>query len=506
MTNQLQDLIKEYNGLTKRRKQFLEVISLMYWDLQTKAPRGATDERSETIGTMYTEVFKELISDKSEALLNRLLEKENFDQLTKVLQLSVTNDKKELDRYKKIPPERYGAYKALTAKAQTIWAEAKEKNDFLLFQPYLEEIVAFQQEFIELRGYNGHKYNTLLDDYEPGMTTETLDAIFVYIKEKTISLLRKIETSAHEPKVDILHKSYDAKRQEELSLRMLRDMGYDFDRGRLDISAHPFTIKINTGDVRITTRYEEQLLSSALFSSIHEGGHGLYEQNIDPALRETSLSEAASTGIHESQSRYWENILGRSQAFWKYFGPIVREIFPENLQSVSNEALYYAVNKIQPSFIRVEADEITYNLHIILRYELEKDLINGVITVADLPRLWNEKMETYLGIKPDQDSQGVLQDVHWSDGLFGYFPTYSLGNIYAAQFTKKLREGIPNYEELIEKGNFKPILDWLKENIHRHGAMMQPEALLEKVTGEGINPQYFIEYIEEKYADIYQLD
>lgn len=365
--------------------------------------------------------------------------------------------------------------------------------------------MAFQREFIELRGYQGDRYNDLLEDYEPGMTTEVLDQIFAYIKEKTIPLLRQIMAAKSGPHAEVVKRNYPIQGQRELCLKVLEAMGYDFNKGRLDVSTHPFTIKINSGDIRITTRYEENFLNSGLFSTIHEGGHGLYEQNIDEALLDTSLSEAASTGIHESQSRFWENILGRSKGFWNYFGPIVQNTFPQSLKNTTVEELYRAVNKIEPSFIRVEADEVTYNLHIILRYELERDLIDGVITVADLPRLWKEKMEAYLGITPPNDREGVLQDIHWADGMFGYFPTYSLGNVYAAQFTKKLKADLPNYDELVESGNFKPILAWLKENIHRHGALLEPSELVKKVTGEEINPQYFVEYIEAKYKGIYEI-
>ncbi|GAB6085666.1 carboxypeptidase M32 [Alkaliphilus crotonatoxidans] len=503
--NQLKALVEQYNGLVKRRKQFIEVLSLLQWDLLTKAPKKTMDERSETIGTIYTEVFKLTVSDELEALLGRLMEKENFEGLSETLQKAIIYDKKQMDRYKKIPPERYGAYKTLTTKAQGVWEEAREKNDFKMFQPYLEGIVAFQREFIELRGYQGDRYNDLLEDYEPGMTTEVLDQIFAYIKEKTIPLLRQIMAAKSGPHAEVVKRNYPIQGQRELCLKVLEAMGYDFNKGRLDVSTHPFTIKINSGDIRITTRYEENFLNSGLFSTIHEGGHGLYEQNIDEALLDTSLSEAASTGIHESQSRFWENILGRSKGFWNYFGPIVQNTFPQSLKNTTVEELYRAVNKIEPSFIRVEADEVTYNLHIILRYELERDLIDGVITVADLPRLWKEKMEAYLGITPPNDREGVLQDIHWADGMFGYFPTYSLGNVYAAQFTKKLKADLPNYDELVESGNFKPILAWLKENIHRHGALLEPSELVKKVTGEEINPQYFVEYIEAKYKGIYEI-
>lgn len=505
-TDRLTDLTEAYGSLIKKRKHYIEAVALMQWDLQTNAPRGAVQGRSEAIGTISTEAFMLLTSDELDGLLTELLKIENYESLSPVLQVAVKEDKRELERYRKIPTDKYRAYKTLTAKAQAVWQEAKMNNDFQLFQPYLEEIVQYQRDVLELFGYKGDKYNVLLDQYEPGMTTEILDEIFQYIKDKTIPLVKKIQLTGNRLNEEMLLKPYGVEKQKELSRRVLQDMGYDFNRGRMDVSAHPFTIKLNSGDVRLTTHFSEHYFKNALYASIHEGGHALYEQNISHELKDTSLFGGASMGIHESQSRYWENMIGRSLEFWKYFYTPTAELFKENLMGTTAETMYKAINKIQPSLIRILADELTYNLHIILRYEIEKDLINGMIEVADLPRVWNEKMEDYLGIRPEKDGEGVLQDVHWSSGMFGYFPSYSLGNVYAAQFAKKMKETIANYEDIIEKGNFKPILNWLRENIHSHGKLYKPAELVQRVTGEAINPKYFIEYVENKYQKIYQLD
>lgn len=505
MNSKLQGLIESYEASVKNRRYYEHAVALMSWDVQTHIPKGAVEERSAAIGALSTELFKLSTSEELEQLLKELSEEENYKQLSLPLQRSVEEDKKQLERFRKIPPEKFGAYRSLTAKAQSVWQEAKAKNDFAMFQPYFEQIMTYLKEFVEYFGYEGHRYNALLDQYEPGMTVEQLDPLFQQLKEKTIPLLEKIKASTNGPKDEMLYQTYAVDKQREISIKILKDMGYDFDRGRLDLSAHPFTIELNGDDVRVTTRFEENSLTSALFSSIHEGGHGLYEQNIDKSLRSTVLAHGVSMGIHESQSRFWENFIGRSKAFWDYFGPTVKEVFPENLKDATIEEIYRGVNKVQPSLIRVEADELTYNLHIILRYELEKDLIDGKIEVKDLPRIWNEKMAQYLGVVPSQDGEGVLQDVHWADGLFGYFPSYSLGNIYAAQFTHTMKKALPQYEEYIRTGNFKPILQWLKENIHCHGGVYLPIDLVKRVTGEPLNIQYYVDYLTEKYTEIYDL-
>ncbi len=500
-----QATVENYQNITKKIRHLSEAISLMHWDLQTNAPKGAIQGRSEAIGGLSGEVLKLSVSEEMEKTLNELLKEEYFNQLSSAMKASVLEDKKEFDRYKKVPQDKFEAYNILTSKAQAVWQEAKGKNDFNTFQPYLEEIITYKRDLIELWGYEGHPYNTLLEEYEPGITVEKLDNIFNYLKENIIKLLQKINAYLNVLDDSMFQKPYNIEKQKEISLLILDKMGYDFNKGRMDESAHPFTIQINLNDVRVTTNFDEHSFNNAFFASIHEGGHGLYEQNVSEELKNTSVCTGTSMGIHESQSRFWENMVGRSLEFWLYFEDEIKKAFPENLENVSTEQIYRAINKIQPSLIRIFADEITYSLHIIVRYELEKELISGKIEVKDLPNLWNDKMEEYLGIRPEQDSEGVLQDVHWSAGLLGYFPSYSLGNIYAAQFVNKMKKDLPNYHDLIRQGEFKSILNWLKENIHCHGKTLKPTEIIEKVTGEAINPKYFIEYLEEKYSSVYNL-
>ncbi|MDF2671905.1 MAG: Zn-dependent carboxypeptidase, partial [Clostridiales bacterium] len=358
------------------------------------------------------------------------------------------------------------------------------------------------KEMIGYWGYEGNKYNTLLDFYEPGFTVEKIDKVFGELRNAIVELLNKIKASGYTPNTNILEGTFSKESQEDLSIHILKKMGYDFEAGRMDETMHPFTIEFNNKDVRITTHYYEHDFTSALFSCIHEGGHGIYEQDIADELIGTTLGSGVSSGIHESQSRFYENILGRSREFWKGFYPEVIRTYPQ-FSAVDFEDFYKAINIVKPSLIRVDADELTYSLHIIIRYEIEKALINNEIEVEDLPRIWNEKYKEYLGIEPENDGVGVLQDVHWAGGSFGYFPSYALGNLYGAQFYYAMLRDIPNTMKDVENGEFGAIKEWLKEKIHKHGGVYKPSELIKMVTGEELSAKYFIEYLNRKYGEIY---
>lgn len=362
----------------------------------------------------------------------------------------------------------------------------------------------FNKQFVELWGFDGHPYNTLLDLYEPNLTVDTLDKVFGELRERAVPLAAKIADQP-QPKHDFLFQHYDKAKQRELSEFILKEMGYRFDAGRLDESAHPFATGLNLGDVRITTKFTPRDITFALFSSIHEGGHALYEQNISSSLKGTLLCTGTSMAIHESQSRFWENKVGRSYSFWKRYYPDLQRFFPEQLGHVSLEEFYKGINVVQPSLIRIEADELTYNLHIMIRYELEKALIGGELKVEDLPEAWNAKYQEALGLVPQHDAEGVLQDVHWSGGSFGYFPSYSLGNMYAAQFMHYMKKDIPDYEAHVEHGRLNVLKDWLTEKIYQHGKLYTPTELVLQVTGETLNPAYLMNYLEQKYQEIYTL-
>ena len=505
MIGELNDMKNGFFELIKRIRYYNDAIAVLNWDLNTGAPRKGVFQRAEVIGMLSAEAFKLSTSDEMGDYLTYFDETDVSSKLDAITKATVRECRKEYDKYKKIPEKMYKEYVILTSEAESLWKDAKKDNDFELFKPYLESIVDYNLQFIELWGYKGNKYNTLLDLYEPGMTVEKLDAIFSELRSRIVPLVAKIKESVYQPEDQFLNQYFDIKKQEEFGLYILDRMGYDFDAGRLDETEHPFTTGINPGDVRVTTHYYPNDLMSSVMSSMHEGGHALYEQNISPDLYGTPLCDGTSMGLHESQSRFWENIIGRSRSFWqKYYGNL-QTLFPEQLKDISSEDFYKAINKVEPSLIRIEADEVTYNLHIMIRYEIEKALINGEIRVADLPKVWNEKMKEYLGAVPPNNTKGVLQDVHWSGGSFGYFPSYTLGNIYSAQIYNTVRKEINDFDEIIKRGELTKIKDWLTEKIYKHGKLLEPAEIIMQVTGEEINPGYLVDYLEDKYKKIYKL-
>ncbi|GAX88474.1 carboxypeptidase M32 [Effusibacillus lacus] len=505
MSERIGQVVKEFRAYTRRMKDYTETIGVMSWDMRTGAPKKGLGQRSEVIGTLSGDLFKMSISPEMKAFLDVLAEPDTYGKLDPITKGIVRECKKEYEKSHAIPPELYQEYVVLTNKSESAWEDARKNNDFASFRPYLEKILEYTNRFLEIWGYKGHKYNTLLDHYEPGMTVETLDSLFDGLRLKTVDLLKEIQERGQATNPSFLEQHFRKEEQRRFSHLVLQRIGYDFDAGRLDESAHPFATGLNPGDVRITTRYDENDFRTAIFSTIHEAGHAIYEQNISAELIGTLLSDGTSMGIHESQSRFLENIIGRSHEFWSCFFDDLLKFFPRQFQGVSLEQFFRAINQVQPSLIRVEADELTYNLHIMLRYELEKALIGGDLTVAELPGAWEEKMKDYLGVVPPNDADGVLQDVHWSFGAFGYFPSYSLGNIYAAQFEAALLRDVPDYREAVRSGEFGVVKKWLTDNIHKHGKLLEPKEILESVTGEAINSGYLVRYLEDKYTQVYNL-
>ncbi len=503
MSNLVQEKIDAYKKLLQKIIAYEEAINLMDWDLKTVAPKHSIEARSETIGVLSSEVFKISTSKEMEELLTFLLSSDKDYNLEPIVRRSLEEQKKEFDRYKRIPADKHQEFVVLTTKANNIWEEAKDAADFKLFQPYLQQVVQMLQEFTELWGYKEHPYDALLEMYEPGMTVKQLDIIFQGLKEALIPLVQEV---AEKKAIigDFLRLDYDLSKQKELNEFLVDQMGYDFQAGRLDPTVHPFQTTINRGDKRITTKYVHNDLTVSLFSTLHEAGHAIYEQSMDSQLDEWLLAEGASMGIHESQSLFWENIVGRSSEYWDYYYQKLISYFPEQLKTVTKDEFYRAINAMKASFIRIEADELTYHFHIILRYELEKELIAGNIQVKDLPKAWNDKMKEYLGVVPENDAQGVLQDMHWSDGSLGYFPSYSLGYLYAAQFTHQMGKELPEWKEQIKKGNLISIKEWYNEKIHRHGRCKTTNELVKEVTGEELNPDYLTAYLKEKINQLYQ--
>lgn len=486
----------------KKMQNYSEALSVIYWDMRTGAPRKGLEQRAEVIGTLSAELFALQTSDELGKILSEL-QNEKLDFVTQRLYEEV---KKEYDESKKIPAEEFKAYTILKAKSEAAWEDAKEKSDFQIFLPYLKEVIDYQKRFVQYWGIkNGSAYNTLLDKYEPNMTTDMLDELFGELKATIVPLVKAIGDSTNKPDTSLLFKHFPKSGQHAASLELLKQLGYDFEAGRLDETVHPFMIGLNSGDIRITTKYDENDFRSAVFGTIHECGHALYEQNIDASLNGLPLSTGASMGIHESQSLFYENIIGRNESFWKHHYAILQKHSPEQFGNVPVDAFLKAINFSEPSLIRIEADELTYPLHIMIRYEIEREIFNGDLQAEDLPRVWNEKYEEYLGIRPQNDAEGVLQDMHWSDGSFGYFPSYALGFMYAAQWKHAMDQDIPNFDELCERGELAPIKDWLTDKVHQYGALKKPNELILEGTGEALSAKYLADYLENKYSQLYNL-
>jgi carboxypeptidase Taq len=410
------------------------------------------------------------------------------------------------DRYEKktrVPADWVERFAQASAIAHHVWEKAKAENDFASFRPHLEKIVDMRRQFAGFFAPYDHIYDPLLDEFEPGMNTAEVKAIFDALRPQQVALIQAI---AARPQVDaaFLHRPFDGQKQWDFGVEVISRFGYNWKRGRQDKAVHPFTQAMSLDDVRITTRILPEYLGSALFSTMHEAGHALYEMGIDHKYFRTPLGRGQSLALHESQSRTWENLVGRSMPFWEHFYPRLKQYYPQ-LGSIPLETFYKGINQVEPSYIRVEADEATYNLHVMLRMELEIALMEGRLEVADLPEAWNARMQEYLGIVSPTDSLGVLQDVHWSNGYFGYFATYAMGNLISAQWWECLHTAIPDLDDQIRQGEFSGLLSWLRENVHRHGSKYGPQELVERVTGSKIDPAPYIRYLQVKYSEIYGL-
>lgn len=496
--------IEKFEALIRKMNAYEEATSVMYWDLRTGAPKKSVAGRSEVLGLLSTEVFKMSTSEEMESYIRDL--QKDQTSLTPALQKTLEDVQEDFKLQKKIPADEYNAYVVLCSEAESVWEEARENSNFEQFQPYLEKLVDMTKKFIGYWGEkDGNAYNRLLDQYEPGITTDIIDDVFGQLKETIVPLVKKINEQNKQPDTSFLFKTFPKAQQEAFNHHILKQLGYDFEAGRLDETTHPFAIGLNQGDVRITTRYNEQDFRSAVFGTIHECGHALYEQNFDEALAGLPVSNGASMGIHESQSLFYEHFIGHHEGFWKYNYEALQKHSPEQFKDVALEDYLRAINVAKPSLIRIEADELTYPLHIMIRYEIEKELFNGDLAVKDLPKVWNDKYEEYLGIRPENDAEGLLQDVHWSGGMFGYFPSYALGYMYAAQLKVAMEKDLPAFDALCEAGNFEPILTWLTTHVHQYGKLKKPLEIMKNATGEGLNAHYLANYLQEKYTNLYQL-
>ena len=476
--------------------------ALLGWDQQTYMPSAGALMRGYQSGTIDRMAHDMATSAALGKLLDDLrptagsLDPDSDDaRLVRVAAL-------DFERAKCVPSDYVEELARVAAQAFPAWAQARQSSRFSVFQPYLEKLVEMTHRYVSFFPPAAHPYDVLLDRFEPGLTTAEVQAIFKPLREKQVALIKWIATA---PQVDdsCLHQKFDTQAQWDFGVHIITKIGFDWNRGRQDKSAHPFTMGLSADDVRITTRMNPDYFGDSLFSTMHECGHALYEQGFAEGLGRSPLGNAASLAVHESQSRMWENLVGRSLSFWRYAYPALVTSFPQ-LKGVPLTTFYKAINRVQPSLIRTEADEATYNLHVMLRMEIEIALLEGTLAVKDLPEAWNSRMKDYLGVTPPDDAHGVLQDVHWAYGELGYFPTYALGNLISAQLWETIRAQIPDIEAQIEAGKFDALLGWLREKIHRHGRKFAPQEMVRRVTGSGIDAAPYLRYLETKYRAIYE--
>ena len=497
---ELEKDIESLKQLQRKRKAYDNACALIYLDSVTTAPKNTAEGRGETLGILSEELYRCFYNPETEALLRGLLARSGeLDRQTRREAEELLRDYEQVSR---IPMEEYVAYQKLLNHAQSIWHEAKEKSDFALFAPDLKELVAYNRRFAGYYRPDLAPYDALLDQYERGASMQMLDPYFDALRGSLVPLIQGVTDHAERVDDSILHGFFPKVQQEALSDWLMEVMGIDRGHCAIGETEHPFTLNFDRNDVRITTHYFEDNFASSMYSVIHEGGHALYELQIGEELTYSCLGTGVSMGIHESQSRFYENLIGRSEAFCEVLTPKLRELFPEQLAGLTPQALYRAVNRAQPSLIRTEADELTYSLHIMLRYELEKALIDGSLCVDELPAVWNERFHSYFGLEVPDDKRGVLQDSHWSGGSFGYFPSYSLGSAYGAQMYRFLKQDV-DVDAAVARGDLAPVNAWLGERIHRHGCLLQPAELMAQFGG--FDPKYYTDYLTKKFSALYKL-
>ncbi len=479
--------------------------ALIGWDQQTYMPPGGSAARAEQSATLQKIIHEMFTADETGRLLDAATgEVSGLDPDSDDARL-VSVARRDFEKSRKVPAELVAEIARVTGQAVDVWTQARAASDWKPFSPYVVRIFDLQRQLADALGYTDRMYDALLDKFEPDMKTAQVQAVFDAIKPDLIALVKAIAAKSVAVSDEVLHREYDEQQQWDFGLEVIKHYGFDFKRGRQDRSVHPFTTSFSINDVRITTRVDRQFLSPALFGTLHETGHAMYEQGFSQTLERTPLADGASLGMHESQSRMWENLVGRSLPFWKFFFPVLQGFFPEQLADQTVESFHRAANKVSPSFIRVEADEVTYGLHIMLRFEMENALLEGRLKADDVPEAWNAKMQEFLGITPPNTAQGALQDIHWSSGLIGYFPTYQLGNLISLQLWDKINADVPDLANQLEHGEFAALLGWLRMNLHQHGRKFTSNELLQRITGSGLNPSPYLKYLKTKYRAIYDL-
>ena len=502
------DAQQAYDALIKEVKQIAVLGScgsVLGWDEQTYMPKGGVTHRSEQLALLAGLTHERFTSSQIGDWLAQVEDSDVVSDPLSVAAVNVREIRKGYDRATKLPQDLVEELARMTTVGQQAWAEARSKSDFALFQPHLEKILDLKKKEAAALDMGATPYDALLDEYEPGETTENLTQVFSALRDELVELVGAIVDSGKKPNLDIVKRHYAKDKQAEFGHLVASQIGFDFDCGRIDETAHPFCSGFGPGDTRLTTRYDEHFFPMALFGTMHEAGHGIYDQGLDPAHYGTPMGDSVSLGIHESQSRMWENFVGRSRSFWTYFFPKLQATFPEALKDVAEEDFYFAVNNVEASFIRVEADEVTYNLHILLRFEMEQALMNGGLKVADVPAVWNETFKKYFGLTPPDDAHGCLQDIHWSFGGIGYFPTYTLGNLYAAQLFEQAGDDLGDLDAQFSAGEFAPLKKWLNEKIHQPGQKYPASELAHVVTGKPLTHAPLMRHLKSKFGALYGL-
>jgi carboxypeptidase Taq len=499
----MSDSLERLKAVLAEVTDLSRAAALLEWDQETYMPPGGVAGRSDQLSTLLRLSHVRFTSDEVGNLLS-MLEDETADRPFDSYESSLVRvTRRDYEQERKLPPDLVAAAARASSAARPLWEKARHDADFAIFAPALEKNVDLNRQIADALGYSERPYDALLDRNEPGLTTDQLETIFAELKKAIVPLVADIARHADAVDDRVLYRGFDPAAQLKYALDLVAKLGYDLERGRQDISTHPFSTSFGPGDVRITTRVSRDFFNECLFGSIHESGHAMYNQGIGDDIDRTPLWGGASPGVHESQSRLWENLVGRSHPFWKHFFPSLRNAFPEQLRGVDDEAFFKAVNKSYPSLIRVEADEVTYNLHVLLRFELENEMLEGKLKVKDLPEAWNSRIQSYLGIKVPNDREGVLQDIHWSYVGFGVFPGYTLGNLIGAQLMEKIRADVKDLDVQIEAGQFAPLLAWLRRNVHQHGRKFTPNELLERATGKRLEAGPWIAYVREKFSALY---
>jgi len=496
--NELKTRLAEIHDLNK-------AAAILNWDQRVMMPTRGGRVRAEQMATLSQVAHEKFIAPEVGRLLDELKPYEDrlpYDSDDASL-IRVT--RRDWDKASRVPSELRAQMARSASLAAEAWVEARKTNQFALFAPHLQENIELKHRYVECFDESEHVYDLLLDDYEPGMKTLEVRRVFDDLKKDLVPLIAAVAERGRPVDDACLRGRFPVQQQREFVTGIISRFGFADDSWRLDPTVHPFATSAGTEDIRITTRYYDDTIGPALFGSMHECGHGLYENGISPALERTPLCRGVSLGLHESQSRLWENLVGRSRPFWHHFYPNLQAAFPDTFGALEQETFYRAINKVQPSLIRVEADEATYNLHVILRFELEQEIMEGRLRVAELPEAWNARMQSYLGVTVPDNAHGVLQDIHWSSGYIGYFPTYSLGNIISCQIWEKAQAALPDLSAQFERGEFRALREWLRENLHRHGRKFTPTETLQRLVGGPIDVGPYVRYLKNKLTDIYHL-